>query len=171
MFKKFLPVIAAASMALSALHAQPADSPMHGQIHQKKMHGKKKARGMRSVFLIQRGLPHYSMILMKMWDDPKLALTEDQKKKLETIRNETMQRIMQIAPQVKSLRKKIVKAAKQGAKPETLYADVDRLAALKAKATKVQLECMDKTRELLSPEQLTYIDRSMKHKRKKRHQK
>ena len=170
MFKRLLIVVTAATMALTAAQAQPGNPQMQGQKHQKQMHGKKK-KGMRSVFLIQRGLPHYSMILMKMWDNPKLALTPEQKTKLEAIRNNTMKQVKEIAPQIKQLRKTIVQASRTGAKPETLSADVDKLASLKAKATKVQLQCIYETRQVLTPEQITFIEKQMKQKRQKHQRK
>jgi Spy/CpxP family protein refolding chaperone len=171
MFKKLLVVVTAASIALTAAQAQPGNPQMQGQKHQKQMHGKKKPKGMRAVFLIQRGLPHYSMILMKMWDNPKLALTPEQKTKLEAIRGNTMKQVKEIAPQVKALRKKIVQASKSGAKPETLSADVDKLASLKAEATKVQLQCIYETRQVLTPEQIAFIEKHIKQKRKNLKQK
>lgn len=170
MFKKLLIVVTAAAMALTAAQAQPGNPQMQGQKHQKQMHGKKK-QGMHSVFMIQRGLPHYSMILMKMWDNPKLALTPEQKTKLEAIRNNTMKQVQEIAPQVKALKKKIVQASKNGAKPGTIATDVDRLANLKAKATKVQLQCIYESRQVLTPEQIAFIDKHMKQKHKKHQQK
>ncbi|WP_456380733.1 hypothetical protein, partial [Hydrogenimonas sp.] len=64
--------------------------------------------------------------------------------------------------------KKIVRGTKNGLGAETLYADVDRLATLKAKATKIQLDCIEKTRTVLTPAQIAYIDSRMKQHRKKR---
>ncbi|WP_353663158.1 Spy/CpxP family protein refolding chaperone [Hydrogenimonas sp. SS33] len=177
MKKRLITLMAATAIAAGSAWAQPGQSGMHGPQHmamqekQQKHQKKMKKRGMRSVFLIRHGLPHYSMILMKMWDNKKLALTPEQKMKLEAIRRETMKQVMEIAPKVKELRKKIVQAAKSGAKPETLYADVDKLASLKAQATKVQLACMAKTRAVLTPEQMKLIEKHVKHMRKKHHKK
>jgi len=167
--------LAAATLALSAAWAQPGQGPgMHGPQHMEmqKKHGQqnkknKKKKTMRSVFLIRHGLPHYSMILMKMWDDPKLALTAEQKGKLEAIRNRTVSQVKEIAPQVKKLTREIVKGIHSGAKAESLYGKVDTLASLKAKATKVQLQCIEETKAVLTPEQLRYIKETMKQKRRK----
>ncbi len=165
--------LAAATFALSAAWAQPGHGPgMHGPQHtemqkkHEKMH-KKGRKGMRSVFLIRHGLPHYSQILMKMWNDPKLALKPDQKSKLEAIRNRTIGQIQTIAPQVKQLTREIVKATHSGAKAESLYGKVDTLASLKAKATKVQLKCIEETKAVLTPEQLKYIHHHLKKKHRK----
>ena len=159
---------AATALTVTAAFAQPGmQSGMHGPQPGQQKQMKQKKRGMKSVFLIQHGLPHYTMVLMKLWDDPKLALTPEQKTKLEAVRNRTIGAVKELAPQVRQLRKKIVRAAHQGAKPETLAADVDRLAALKAKATRTQLACMYETRQILTPEQLKYIDGFLKQKRQK----
>jgi Spy/CpxP family protein refolding chaperone len=175
MLKKLTMAATAASLALTVSYAQPGmQSGMHGmhgaqQMQQKQMRGKKRTKGnkgMRSVFLIQHGLPHYAMILTKLWDDPKLALTPEQKTKLEAIRTRTVGAVKELAPQVKQLRKKIVQGARSGAKPETLAADVDRLASLKAKGTKIQLACLYETRQILTPEQLKYVDDYLKNMRK-----
>ena len=159
------------AVAIAAGAAWAKSEPNTAAQTVKQKHHKMKKRGMRSAFLIQRGLPHYSMILMKLRDNKKLALTPDQKKRLEAIRNETIAQIMEIAPQVKKLRKKIVKAVNHGDKPETLASDVDKLAALKTKATKIQLDCMAKTRAVLTPKQMAFLKKHLKHKRKKMHKK
>ena len=157
------------ALTLTAAFAQPG---MQGSQHMQHKHMKQKKqnrKGMKSVFVIQHGLPHYSMIVKKMWNDETLALTPEQKRKLEAIRDETMRQIREIAPQVAQLRKKIVRGTKNGLRAETLYADVDRLATLKAKATKIQLDCIEKTRAVLTPAQIAYIDSRMKQRRKKHH--
>ncbi|WP_456449497.1 hypothetical protein [Hydrogenimonas sp.] len=165
MTKKILSLLAASAIAITTLQAQPGQMQKPQQAQMQK---KKRAKGVKSVFLIQRGLPHYSMLVKKMWNDETLALTPEQKRKLEAIRNETMRQIGEIAPEVAQLRKKIVRGTKNGLGAETLYADVDRLATLKAKATKIQLDCIEKTRAVLTPAQIAYIDSRMKQHRKKR---
>ncbi len=166
MTKKILPLLTASAIAVTTLQAQPGHMKKPQQAQMQK---KQNRKGMKSVFLIQRGLPHYSMIVKKMWNDETLALTPEQKRKLEAIRDETMRQIREIAPQVAQLRKKIVRGTKNGLRAETLYADVDRLATLKAKATKIQLDCIEKTRAVLTPAQIAYIDSRMKQRRKKHH--
>ncbi len=173
MLRKATLATSTALLALTTAYAQPQTmthpTGMHHQAAQMGMQGPKatKKRGMRSIFLIRRGLPHYSMILMRMWDDPQLALTPDQKSKLETIRRETMRKIMTIAPRIKKLRRKIVKASRSGASAQALYGDVDKLATLEAEATKIQLACIEKTNEVLTPRQKKVIAQHLKKKRKK----
>jgi Spy/CpxP family protein refolding chaperone len=165
MIKKSLPFLAAVSLIFTAVQAQPNRPQMQ---QQKQMQGKKKSKSNKAIFLIQRGLPHYTMILMKLWDNPKLALTPKQKTELEIIRNRTIQGVMELKPQIQQLRKKIIQAARTGTEPKTLYADIDRLAKLKADATKVHLNCIYETQRILTPEQIAFIDNFLKQKRKKR---
>jgi len=113
-----------------------------------------------------KGLPHYTMILKKRWDDPKLALTPKQKSKLLEVRKATMEAIMALKPKIAKLRKKIAKAAMSGATPESLTADVEKLAKLKADATRTHLRCIYDTRQILTPSQLEYINSTMRRKHK-----
>ncbi|WP_456457341.1 hypothetical protein [Nitratifractor sp.] len=168
--KTLIATAAAAALTLSSAWAQPGQGPgMNGQhpMKMQKKHAKKGKKSMRSIFLIQYGLPHYSKILMTMWDDPKLALTSEQKSKLEAVRNRTLQQVKEIAPQVKKLTREIVKGVKSGAKAESLSQKVDTLASLKAKATKIHLQCIEETRTILTPKQLEYVHEHLKQMRKK----
>ncbi len=119
-----------------------------------------------SPFLITKGLPHYTMIIKKRWDDPKLALTPKQKAELLKVRKATLGSITSLKPKIAKLRKKIVKAAMSGAAPESLSADVAKLAKLKAEATRTHLKCIYDTRQILTPSQLEYINSTMRRKRK-----
>ena len=119
-----------------------------------------------SPFLITKGLPHYTMIIKKRWDDPKLALTAEQKAELLKVRKATMGSILSLKPKIAELRKKIVKGAMSGATPESLSADVEKLAKLKAEATRTHLKCIYDTRRILTPSQLEYIDSTIHRKHK-----
>ena len=132
-----------------------------------KMHKKR----MISPFLIKHGLPHYTKILMKSWDDPKLNLTEDQKAKLLKVRKETMGSVMKLKPEVMKLKKEIVQAAKSGDKAEDLKAKVEKLSALEAEATMTHLKCIEETKAVLAPEQIRYLQEKRKAHRMKKMQK
>lgn len=121
-----------------------------------------------SVFLIQRGLPHYSMILKKFWNDSKLALNDKQKSQLIEVRKETMKNIKELAPKAIKLKREIVKASRNGEDLEKLAKMTDELASLKAKATKVQLKCISETKKILDKKQLEYLHNEMKNMRKMR---
>ena len=137
-----------------------------GDRHHKMMRGKKGAKKMRSVFLIQKGLPHYSLILKKFWDDPKLALTEKQKEQLLKIRKETIGSIKKLAPEALRLRRDIIIGSRNGEDLETLQKMADLLASIKAKATKIHLKCISETKAILTKEQIAYLQESMKKMRK-----
>jgi len=112
---------------------------------------------MQSPFLIKHGLPHYTKMLMKSWDDPKLALTAEQKEKLMVVRKETMGSVMKLKPEVMKLRKEIVMAAKSGTKAADLKEKVEKLASLEAEATMTHLKCIENTKAVLTPDQLAYL--------------
>lgn len=119
----------------------------------KKMH---KMR-MNSPFLIKHGLPHLTKMVAKSWDDPKLALTVDQKAKLMEVRKATMGGVMKLKPEVMKLRKEIITAAMSGTKPADLKAKVNKLANLEAEATMVHLKCIDSTKSILTKVQYDYL--------------
>ena len=152
--------ITLATVATLALIAMPAQaegmkcqagkcgSGMMKQAKQSTKMGKKKM----SPFLIKHGLPHMTKILMKNWDDAKLALTPEQKEKLLVVRKETMGGVMKLKPEVMALRKEIIQASKSGTKASNLKEKVEKLASLEAEATMVHLNCIENTKSVLTPE-------------------
>ena len=113
---------------------------------------------LKSPFLIKHGLPHYTKMLMKHWDDAKLALTAEQKEKLMGVRKATIGSVKSLKPQIMQLRKEIVQASRAGTKSADLKAKVEKLAALQAEATLTHLKCIEDTKAVLSPEQLAYLN-------------
>lgn len=110
-----------------------------------------------SPFLIKRGLPHYTKMLMKNWDDPALALTKAQKAQLLDVRKETIGAVMRLKPEILKLEKEIVQAAKSGTSADQLKNRVDQLASFEAEATMAHLKCIEKTEAILKPEQIQYL--------------
>ncbi len=164
------------ALAMIMISAQ-AEAPKCGQgkcgagMAKQAKHSKKKMhrKGMHSPFLIKHGLPHYTKILMKNWDDPRLGLTEEQKNKLLQVRKETIGTIKKLKPQIKALTQEIVKAAKEGTKASELQDKVNKLASLEAEATMTHLKCIEETKAILKPEQLNYLqmkkrEKKMQHK-------
>jgi len=144
------------------MKTQKQGKPM---MQKKKMHKMK----MNSPFLIKHGLPHMTKMLMKSWDDAKLALTDEQKGKLLLVRKETMDAVKKLKPETTALREEIVQASKVGTKAAELKAKVDKLAALESEATMVHLTCLDKTKAILSAEQYTYLmEKRKQHKMEKK---
>ena len=165
-FKRVGVLLIAMTLGSALAFAQHGTPVRHGTKAPKTQ--KLKPKKMKRVFLIQKGLPHYTGMLKKRWDDPKLALTQEQKKALEKVRNETIKALKALAPETLRLQKRIVRAARKGADANTLEAEVQKLAALKARATMIQLDCMAKTRAILSPEQMAELTKKRKQKKKKR---
>lgn len=132
-----------------------------GAKYHKMIKGKKGNKKIRSVFLIKRGLPHYSIILKKYWNDPKLALTDKQKSKLLKIRKETLTNIKKLAPESIRLKRDIITGSRNGEDLETLQKMTDLLASIKSKATKIQLKCISDTKSILNKKQLEYLHHEM----------
>jgi Spy/CpxP family protein refolding chaperone len=149
-------ILLATLLAGGGLYAQGAMQP--GKKMQKKMKS--------SPFLIKRGMPHLTGLLMKSWDDPRLALTPEQKEKLLVVRKETIGAVKALKPQVMTLKKEIVQAGRAGEDPAGLKAKVEKLAALEAEATMAHLKCLHDTRKILKPEQYDYLIEKAKTMRK-----
>jgi hypothetical protein len=124
-----------------------------GMMKQSKMMQKKK----HSPFLIKQGLPHLTKMVMKHWDDRLFALTPEQQEKLVLVRKETLGSLKQLKPQIFTLQSSIIAASKEGAKTQTLQADVEKLASLEAKATLTHLKCIENTKNILTKAQLDYL--------------
>ncbi len=129
---------------------------------------KMRKKRMGSPFLIKHGLPHYTKMLMKSWDDPRLNLTETQKNKLLEVRKATMGSVGKLKPEVMTLRKEIIASSRAGAKAEELKAKVEKLAHLEAEATMTHLKCIEDTKAVLSKEQIAYLMQQQKIKHQKR---
>jgi Spy/CpxP family protein refolding chaperone len=165
------------ALSLLIVSAQ-AQGPMGGKCgavmgQPKVQMGKKKMikKKLSSPFLIKHGLPHMTKVLMKHWDDPKLALTPEQKKKLMDVRKETMGSVMKIKPEVKQLRREIVQASRRGVKADSLKEKVEKLAALEAEATMIHLKCIENTNAVLTKEQVGYLMKLRKQHGMQKHQK
>ena len=108
-------------------------------------------------FLIQNGLPHLTKSVAQLWDDKDFALTKEQKEMLLPVRKETLSQVKQLAKEIINLESKIIKSSNEGVEPSKLEKDVKRIANLRAKATMVHLECLYKTKKVLTKKQLSLI--------------
>ena len=115
-------------------------------------------KGQGKPFLIQGKLPHLTMMVKILWDDEDVLLTSKQKEKLMKIRLETMGGAKALAKEINPLEARIVRESNEGASPESLASDVTKLAELRAKATMIHLQCIYKTRAVLSKEQLEIVE-------------
>lgn len=156
-------MIASATILLAA----PGDAmPMQGMQGQGKgmmnskcrmMHTKMAKKKMDSPFLIKHGLPHLTKMIMPYLNDPAFNLTAVQKEKLAGVRKETIGAIRQIKPEIMQLKKEIVLASSSGASADSLKSKVEKLADLEAKATMVHLKCIEKTKNILTKDQLLFL--------------
>ena len=143
--KKMLAVTMFAAVLGAGSHA--------GGIHPIEKKEAKASPGAVSPFLIRQGLPHMTGLLKQHWDDPGLALTSDQKTRLLAIRRVVLITIRRLKPQIVSIETEIIRAGRTGSDGAHLKKEVNRLAALKAEATVAHLDCIARTKAVLSPKQ------------------
>ncbi len=111
-----------------------------------------------SPFLINsQGLPHITKILIQNWNKEKLGLDSEQREQLLMVRDDTMSAVAQIKKELSVVESEILEEIVDGATPESLYSLVDDVAKLKAKATKVHLNCISQSVEILSDEQVELL--------------
>jgi len=111
----------------------------------------------RSPFLIVGMLPHTTMMIKNNWDNERLALTKKQKQKLLKVRKDTMNGVKSIKAKVFPMEKKVASKAMAGAKPKDLLELVDKIAKLKARATRIHLRCIYKTQQILTIKQRNFL--------------
>ena len=109
-------------------------------------------------FLIHGKLPHLTGTIMQLWDDEDLALTPEQKTKLKHIKLKTVSGLATLKGEVFPLEDEIVKASINGANPEDLEEDVEKLAELRAEATIIHLNCIYDTKNVLTKKQLQLLE-------------
>jgi Spy/CpxP family protein refolding chaperone len=118
-------------------------------------------------FLIQGKIPHMTKILINKWNDEKLALTKSQKEQLKAIRVSTLSAAQALSKKINKLENEIAQAVMNGVEPDKLYPKVDKVASLRAEATKIQLECVYKSNKILTKKQINYLLKSKPNKKKK----
>ncbi len=111
-----------------------------------------------SPFLInQSRLPHMTKALVENWDKARLGLSKEQKEKLLVVRKETMSAVKKVKQQIKVLEAEIIEAMGDSEDPTNVHAKVDKVAKLKAEATKAHLKCISDTISILSDEQMEFL--------------
>ncbi|PHS36993.1 MAG: hypothetical protein COB07_11745 [Sulfurovum sp.] len=116
---------------------------------------KMKMRGHSSALLMH--LPSPMKMLMKIENDPKLALTAEQKTKLKAQRDDMMPKMMKFKEEIKALSKEIKEACKKSETVAQQKARVEKLGQLKTEATLFKLTCIDGVKAILSKEQKDYM--------------
>ena len=102
-------------------------------------------------------LPSPMRMLTKIENDPKLALTAEQKSKLEAQRNEMMPKMMELKEEIRTVSRAIKEACKKNVPAAEQKANVEKLAKLKTEATMMKLTCIDGVKATLNKDQQAYI--------------
>ncbi len=110
-----------------------------------------------SPFLIKRGLPHLSAMVMQNWDDTSLALSKEQQNSLTAVREHTMGEVGRLKNEILPLRASITSAVLSGTSSAELKEKVEKLAKLEAEATMVHIKCIEDTKNILSKDQMIYL--------------
>jgi len=113
-------------------------------------------------------LPNLMRVLTMHVDDAKLALTAEQKAKLDAGRNERMPKMMKYKTDIAALKKEIAQGSKAGATVSELKAKVEKLGALKTEATLLKLKCIQDTKAILSKDQMARVQELRKEQRMQR---
>ncbi len=117
-----------------------------------------KKPNIKKPFLIKnKNLPHFVGLIQKNWDNPEFALDEKQKKLLSIIKKDTLQGVKKLSLEIKPLEKKIAMMSVQKEPLEKMIPLVEKVASLKANATKMHLLCIKKTQEVLTDKQLKFL--------------
>jgi len=112
-----------------------------------------------SPFLINKeALPHMTKLLVKHWDKQALGLSDEQKKKLLVIRHRTIGEVQKAKRKIDTLESEIMEALfMDDESPKNLDHKIDEIAKLKADVTKVHIQCISETLEILNDEQIEYL--------------
>ncbi len=112
-----------------------------------------------SSFLINKeALPHITKTVIKHWDKQALGLSDAQKKELLVIRHHTIGEVKKAKRKIDILESEIIEALfMDDESPKNLNHKIDELAMLKATVTKVHIQCIDKTLEILNDEQIDFL--------------
>ncbi len=111
-----------------------------------------------SPFLInQEGLPHITKILLQNWDKASLGLSDEQKNKLLVVRKKTLSAVKKIKQEVAALEEEIIEIVVDAEESKTLDEKIEKVAKLKAQATKIHINCISESVSILSDEQLEHL--------------
>jgi acyl transferase domain-containing protein len=159
MKKILLSSIAALSLLMVSAQAQPM------QQGQGKGMMQKKAKLMKRAQPLLLRLPMLMKVIKKHENDPKLALTAEQKAKLEAGMKERKPKLKQLTQQILATQKEIRQAMHNEGLTPAVKEKVAKLAKLKEEATLIKLSCIDEVKKILSKEQSAYLHELRKQKR------
>ncbi len=112
-----------------------------------------------SPFLINKeALPHLTKLLIKHWDKQALGLSDEQKEKLLVIRHHTIGEVQKAKRKIDTLETEIMEGLfMDDESPKNLDNKIDKIAKLKASVTKVHIQCISETLNILDDEQIDYL--------------
>ncbi len=118
----------------------------------------KKGIKMKKPFLIESTqLPHYIGLLKDRWDDKKLDLNDKQKLALKHLEKDTVTSVKQISKKIESLEIKIAHLSNNMTPYQEIMPTVKEVGQLKIEATQIHLRCLEKTRHILTKEQIALL--------------
>ncbi|MFK5975213.1 MAG: hypothetical protein QM493_01780 [Sulfurovum sp.] len=117
-------------------------------------HGKRKHS---SSLLIKRGLTPLLKVVMMSSKDRLLGLDVEQFKELVTIKNDMMPRSKSLKKDIRTKKRAIQLAITSGTTVEAIKADMEELALLRTDATLLRIECINRTKAVLTKDQLIYL--------------
>ena len=112
-----------------------------------------------SPFLINKeALPHMTKLLIKHWDKQALGLSDEQKKELLVVRHHTIGEVQKAKREIDTLESEIMEALfMDDESPKNLDNKIDKIAKLKASVTKVHIQCISQTLEILDDAQIDFL--------------
>ena len=112
---------------------------------------KKGMKGMGSPLLLP--LPSAMRWIEEFKDNATLALSAEQKTKLEAQRNEMMPKMMELKSHIARLSKEIKVQCRKGVTLDQIENDVKKLATLKTETTMLKMKCLRGIKSILSKAQ------------------
>lgn len=105
-------------------------------------------------FLIHKNMPHYMQVFNTFENDTALALSKEQKQEINALREKVVIKVAELAHKIKSLEEALKKRVVfEDVAAAELKPFVSEIANLRAELTLSHIECIQKTRALLTKEQ------------------
>jgi len=131
--------------------------------------GNKRAK--KSPLLVEKGLTPLLRIVMMSAKDKLLGLDVEQYAKLMVIKKDMMTRSKEMKKELRAISKSVKMSVASGTTVDAIRDDVIKLASLRANITLLRIECMNRTKEILTKDQLIYLLGKSANKRNKSHAK
>lgn len=105
-------------------------------------------------FLIHSNLPHFMKVFGEYGDDPRLALSKEQKAKLSSLQQELALAIVSMAERIKKAELEVMHlVVYEGKNTKDVEAKLQEIANLRLEMTKNHVECINTFYKTLSKEQ------------------